>query len=612
MALVTTQSKPFLQLVDLQQQSLDALNKIKDSVTLSAEQQNADTQRQSLEQLRKILDVQQDHFKIAKKNTADMTAQITSMNEKMKKWKTWGDKARDMKQGVADTFDASNLKDSLLKALNVGGMMNQKIQANDYMKRQKDLGLDKGRTSKELKSDAADYAASQREAMLAQQKIDRLKARGSSDEEIKNSPVGKKLYQQREAAASNVKSLDAGNKMGGNVPNASDTLVKTPSDKGQVAQSTTDVLAEQQVSKENQMESLRVLGDQTKLLQQIADNTAAAIGRKQIAVGADGNSDDSGLGSIGKTMKGLGSGISSLGKGIGLAIGSVFTGIMEGIANGIAAFGKGAVLKGVVVLGLMTAVLWGVGAVLKTFEKLDWETITKGLGSLAIIGVIGGLAGMAAGPIALGAGALALMGGSLYLIGEAMSVMGTGLKDFVDGLERLGNIDGDKLNNVADSLKGMGLALAAFGAGEAAAGLGNLVSRFLTIGSDSPVEQLIKIGTVGPGVEQAAKGLDALSDTMVKFSQVSPDSMQAVNDFPWMKATAFVAAGGSMSVNGAKVYNQSKTVEDEKAAVDGQKNQPAVQSSSVAVQNNSTTNTTVKPNVRNQESSQARYIAARY
>jgi phage-related protein len=183
-----------------------------------------------------------------------------------------------------------------------------------------------------------------------------------------------------------------------------------------------------------------------------------------------------------------------------------------------------------------------------------------------------------------------------------------------DSIDRLANIDGSNLMSVGAGLLAVAGGLAAFGAANVLAGVGNLVSGFLSAvsGQATPVEQLMMLADKSQGMNDTAAGISGIGDAMKKFADISPDTMQAVNDFPWVRATAFVAAGGAMAVQGAKVYNQSKNVEDEKAAVDGQKNQPVAANTSMAVQNNNTTNTTVKPNVRNQESSQSRYLASRY
>jgi hypothetical protein len=193
-----------------------------------------------------------------------------------------------------------------------------------------------------------------------------------------------------------------------------------------------------------------------------------------------------------------------------------------------------------------------------------------------------------------------------------MQAVGQGFKDMTEGIERLAMLDGSNLLTVAAGIGALGLAMAAFGAGQAVAGLGNLVGNLLTIGSDSPVEQLIKIGERGQGVKDAAEGMEKLGTAMVAFSKIDKKSMQAINDFPWLKATAFVAAGGAMSVDGSKVYNQSKGNADEAA-----KNQNAGGGNKTNVVNapvnNTSTNTSVyASSIRNQESSQSRYINRRF
>lgn len=443
---------------------------------------------------------------------------------------------------------------------------------------------------------------------------------GMSDEDIKQTQKGSDLFKKRNDNLADYQKYNIGLGVKVAKPDSGDQrsagLVQTPSDKGAVSQSTTDVLAEQQQSKENQLESIRILNLQTDLLQQIANNTSKG-GDNSAAGGAeDAGNNAGGLGDFAKSLKGIGSALGGIGKGVGIAvggaIGGIFAGIMMGISDGIKAFANIKVIAGVAVLGLLTGVVWGMSKALENFQDLDWETLAKA-GT-----VIGGLilAGAGAGAIAplLGVGALALGGlaASVWAIGEAMQTMGDGLESFTTGLERLSNIDGDALFGVAAGLKELAWAMAGFGAGQAVEGLGNLVSRFLSIGTDSPIEQLIKIGTVGSGVIDAAVGLDKLGDTISKFSKLDPDSMDAINQFPWDKATKFVSAGGSMQVAGAKVYNASKENADKQADVEGQFRAPQQASVSAAVQNNTTNNQIIKMPARNQESSQSKYLSARY
>ena len=192
-----------------------------------------------------------------------------------------------------------------------------------------------------------------------------------------------------------------------------------------------------------------------------------------------------------------------------------------------------------------------------------------------------------------------------------MGAVGDSLNNMISGIERLSVIGGDSLVGVAKGIAAIGAALVAFAAGNVLAGLLNLVSKLLSFGQDSPIEQLGKIASYGAGIEQAAKGIDALGKAMSAFRSVSSDDMKAINDFPWKEATKFVAAGGAMTVKGVTVYNASKMNEDQKATLTGQA--PAANNNvQTTVQTNNSTTTVVKPNIRNQESSQAAYMNSRY
>ena len=64
--------------------------------------------------------------------------------------------------------------------------------------------------------------------------------------------------------------------------------------------------------------------------------------------------------------------------------------------------------------------------------------------------------------------------------------------------------------------------------------------------------------------------------------------------------------------SGKVIADASKNNADQQAVVDGQAKRGDVNTQMNQVNQNSVTNTTVKPSVRNQESSQSKYLAARY
>jgi hypothetical protein len=570
------------------------------------------------------LELQKDQAAFLKKIADGQSKQIEALQKGNKDWKTVGDKFKDMKRNLQDALDPNTIKKAMLGPFSMFKGVRDKQADYDYVKRMKALGS--GKSDKDLMADSKAQRGANRDALRAQSDIDRLKKMGASDDQIKSSDAMKK----RNAALATSNSYnqvsdgksarDAANPMGGNVAAKSAPLPKTPSDKGQVAQSTTDMLAEQQVAHENQAEMLRLTGMQADLLQQIASNTAIMAGTSGSSAGGKEDSGKSAkpqstmskvASGISDTMGALGSGVAAIGKGIGDGIGAIFKGILGGLSDGIKMFASAKTVAGIAVMGLLTAVVWGLSKALENFANLDWDTLAKaGITIAALIGA-GALAGSIAPMLGLGALALAGLGASVWVIGQAMDAMGEGLKNFTDGMERLAAIDGGNLLSVAAGVAALGAAIAAFGAGQAVAGLGTLVGNLLTIGQDSPVEQLIKIGTVGPGVKDAADGLGAMSGAMKEFAKVDSNSMKAVKDFPWEQATKFAAAGGAMSVAGASVYNASKGNADEQAKVDGKKGGGAIVNAPTTVSNNNQTNV-IKPAVRNQESSYNKYLTKRF
>ena len=63
---------------------------------------------------------------------------------------------------------------------------------------------------------------------------------------------------------------------------------------------------------------------------------------------------------------------------------------------------------------------------------------------------------------------------------------------------------------------------------------------------------------------------------------------------------------------GSKINAASKDNADQQAIVDGQANRQQAASVNTAVQTNNSTTNVIKPSIRNQESSQSKYISSRY
>lgn len=591
-------------------------------------------------------------------------ADIAAMSQGMRTFKTLGEKLQDKKEGIKSSLSLDSLKSGLLKSLNFGGMLDKVIAKGDFIKQQKALGS--GLSDKELGADFESHNNALKASRKNEAEISKVKAAAKSNDEDfirqKNPEFNKLLDKRREHAdtlSTYNRAYDA----------VADGPIRRIDDRGMlpipapVNRSSTQTAAEQTQGAEQQQEQMRAVGHQTDLLEKIEKNTGgkSADQKAKTATGGDGGI----LSGIGSGLKALGGGLKGLGEGAGKGI----KGLLKGISEGIASFGKTNVIKGAAAMVILAGALYITGKALQefakveiedmlkagaallglagiakllgnassamikgslaiallggalflagkgfqTFAELDWETIGKGLVALLGLGAVAAVLGLALPFIIPGAIAIAALGLALVPFAAAMALAGPAMDEFASGMERLAQISGEDLLKIAAGIGAIGVAMAAFGTGQAVAGLGNLVGRFLTLGADSPVDQLIKIGNAGDGVMKAADGLSKLSDAMQGFGKVDKKGMEAVNEFPWDKATAFVAAGGSMETAGTKVYNYSKSNADEKATAgrSAASNNTSMINAPVTT-NNNTTQVQLRPPIRNQESSQSKYLASRY
>lgn len=522
---------------------------------------------------------------------AEESKAIANIAKNMQTFKTMGDRLSDTSKRLKDNFGSmSSLKTTALKAFNIGGIFNKSIAKEKFIKQQRELGSTDDRKTLAGKFEGANKAA--KDIKKNEEEMARFKKdTGLSESDLAKTKKGKELIAKRGQLTDEYAKNDL--KAG---------LVRQE----EVKETPTQKFAESAQSKETEIEKVKQIEVQSDLLQKIADNTAGE-GKEQKQKVASGGEGGGIMAGIGAGLKALGGGLGGLGKGIGAGI----QGLLTGIAKGIGAFGNTNVLKGAAAMVVLGGAVWVMGKALKEFQGLEWDTILMGIGAMVGLGAVGVVLGNFVGPAIKGGIALAALGAGLWVVGKGMQEMGEAFNIFIEGIERLSNIGFEGLAGVAGGMVLVGGALAAFAAGQIAAGLGTLVSNLLTIGQDSPIEQLQKLASIGGGLNQAADGIGRVGDSMSKFAGIDKKSMEAINDFPWLKATAFVAAGGRMSANGATVENASKSNADANAAKSGSSggNTTVVN----APVNNVTRQTMQLPSpIRNQESSHQRYLDRRY
>jgi hypothetical protein len=186
---------------------------------------------------------------------------------------------------------------------------------------------------------------------------------------------------------------------------------------------------------------------------------------------AESASNISGSGSMGKTLKELGSGagkgIKDLVTGIGAGVGKGIELILRGLAAGIAAFANPAVLVGATILSA----------------------------SIAIIG-----AGVAA---------------ATWMTGKALDSFGNSLKVF-------GNINGDNLVSIGGGLAAIGAGAVVFAAGMVAATATSLITGLVSLfGAKSPIERILelvpvadKISMIGEGMFKFGSSIGLINDNL--------------------------------------------------------------------------------------------------
>jgi len=534
---------------------------------------------------------------------------IANIAKGMETFKTMGDRLSETSKKLKDNFGSmSALKTTALKAFNIGGIFNKSIAKEKFIQTQRKLGSEDDRSTLSGKFENANRAAKdikKNETELSQLKKDT----GMSESQLAGTKEGKRLLGKRDEL--------------------SDTYAKNDLKAGLVKResSPTQEHADAGASEERAIEAEKHAQKQEDLFIKIEQNTRGGS-PDQKAKPAEGGKEGGGLlaglmsGGAGKALDGMkkfGIGLLAIGAALFVAakafqeFGEVE---WESIGKGMVALGglvlaalaldkvKGNIIAGAAALGVLALATWAIGEALGTFAELDWETIGKGMVAIAGLGVIGAVAGLAAPLIAAGGAALLVMGAALFVIGEAMQAVGKGFAEMADGLEKIGKLDGSNLLLVGAGLASIGAGMAALGVGQAVAGVSNLVTGFLSAvtGQKTPVEQIMMLGEKGDLINQAGTGVVNIARGLGMFSSVDPEKIKAIAALPIEKIAAM---GASLRPAGAVEGGSRANADANAAASGGGGNKTSIVNA--PVNNTSRTTNVIKPNIRNQESSNAAY-----
>ena len=577
-------------------------------------------------------------FKEVKKNnelTKSQMKDIIDENSKRREFKSIGQRVKGKVENVKDFFTMRGFLDKTgIVKRGTGGWASDMLDAREdrqkYAKNRLKMDpyanlVGKDAASQKFMEQRGEQQKLTRQQADAQRKIAEYQNQGFSQKQIDQSPESKALEQIAKKLA---KVDPALRPPGYNAQTGKVNEIELKRDKNESGSKLNQV---DNKTTEADLELSNYQDEQLDYLKKIEANTAGKGGGK--GGGKDGGGLfgklTGGLGSAGDSLKKLGIGMIAMAGALFIAS-KAFKGFGEldwnSIGKGLVVLGglvasalvldkvKGQIVKGAAALGVLALVVWGISKAFQTFADLEWSTIGKGFAAIVGLGVVAAVAGAAAPLLFLGAAAIGAIGLSLLPFAAAMAIAGPSMDQFAVAMQKLSEIDALNLAAIGPALASVALGMTALGAGGVAAGIGNLVGKLLNFGGPSPMDQVIELGKHGQGVKAAADGIASLGPAMKGFAGIKAKDMDGLKAFPWDKATKFVAAGGSMAVDGNKVYNQSKANEDKKAEnvanqTGGGGNTMVNAPTTISKQ---TQNTMVRTSIRDEDSSVKAYYKSRY
>jgi hypothetical protein len=225
-------------------------------------------------------------------------------------------------------------------------------------------------------------------------------------------------------------------------------------------------------------------------------------------------------------------------KNVGIGVG-----ILAGLGAVLALLGglSAQMLVGAVALAAISGAIFIAGKAFQQFADINWKGV--GIGALALLGFSLAAAGLSfvAGPMIIGAAAIAILGLALIPFAYAMEIFSKAAVPFAEAMsimigaiaggvvmiiesmvvaiERFAAIGGEQLISVAAGITAIGLALAAYGGGSIAAGIGTFVGNL--IGGD-PIKRFERFAQIGTGLDIAAKAIKSIG---VAITEIDADAL---------------------------------------------------------------------------------------
>lgn len=300
------------------------------------------------------------------KPSKEQTDGITGLAGGVKTFKGIRERISDFGKGLKDKYGPGNIGNTMLKAVNVGGVFDKRIEQNDFIKQQQKLGSKKGDDA--LRDDFNKRNEVAKNIQKNEAKFDELKkiSGGQSEKDLAKTVGGKELLENREKLAGQFGKYDVRSKFFESADDSSDM------DDGRIKAGPKAPAAD---AEEVANEQAQVQTQQFEILKQIEENTRPAGSADKNGQSKQGGGLLDGL--MGSLGGGLMKGFSSLFSPANLLkaftkvflpamlIGSLINGIMDGFK----AFKETG--------SISEALIAGLGGILSflSFGLFDGETI---------------------------------------------------------------------------------------------------------------------------------------------------------------------------------------------------------------------------------------------
>jgi hypothetical protein len=223
---------------------------------------------------------------------------------------------------------------------------------------------------------------------------------------------------------------------------------------------------------------------------------------------------------------------------------SVVKGALAMGVLGIAAMALGKIAPQVLIGALAIAVLggamWIAGKGFASFNDVDWSALLKGTVALGVLTAavfaLGALmlSGVGAALFVAGIAALVGLGVAAAALGVGLGIASMGMKPFAEGLKSIADIDGANLIAVGAGLAAIGAGMAVFALGMLAGTASGVISGIASLfGVKSPLDKVKefvpmadKIALVGEGIKNFGDGILSLNKGVSEFNKDAFDNLK--------------------------------------------------------------------------------------